>query len=526
MPEPHSTTQEDSPHAQDSSKAKLSPWSNKRRAKAGFLKGAFARNNVLTAALTCFAIALFATLLAKPGVLPESPPLWLRMAVPVILFFVCTYTIPWLSERFFGMGRSHSRNFVAFAGAIIFPVLLLFFARWLDPIDPAATATKWRYSEWVTTLILLFGGFTAILATSIFLYHNENDDWHDLWEEIRFFMLDVHFTAYLFAGGLGSLLAGIYLIQPAADDLPDRYRDASLFFFTSLFATLGLHAFYRRNAPVRSTSVILRHLVHDLTEFVHDLRLRSDFDDISRVPARLCVVFPSLNLGYYTCALEALGRQKRPIKISSLADNTAFHQFELKLLEAVRETAPDGAIAMTYPCRMYQGLHNAYAHSRTKNDLATHPAVTQADLQELGKGAAYSAEAMLNGFRERGGTVYETTPAEFPPQFIVIIGDVTYTIVTFGLPAWSGIGDETRFEVIETDGSGAHLTAYRRKDSALAASLFAHVQKLGIAIEARHSFPADLGSRAVEGGGVPVIGGSDVKCTPPPSDGERSDWID
>ncbi|KPA08978.1 hypothetical protein MHK_010819, partial [Candidatus Magnetomorum sp. HK-1] len=94
-----------------------------------------------------------------------------------------------------------------------------------------------------------------------------------------------------------------------------------------------------------------------------------------------------------------------------------------------------------------------------------------------------SAEYLLNSFenekekneKRQGKVIVKTLDNNDSfPQHVIIIGDIVYTIVSYGLPYFDN--EEQKFKGIDNLHKLADLVTWRRVDSVLAETIVSHLE--------------------------------------------------
>jgi len=214
---------------------------------------------------------------------------------------------------------------------------------------------------------------------------------------------------------------------------------------------------YRNLAPIVDVEELL-------------MRLREDLKANTKAGARLWIVFPALNIGYYRYLPEIMLNQQKHI----------YRQYASELNDCA-ERLGQRAVAVTYTDDHCRKLFTCYTRANnpgTPEGVAkakmTAERCTEEAIKLCHAGFPWKPGEVPPAHSSPAGTHVEIEPNEFP-QPVIVIGNVVYIILSYGLPFYdSEVGDfqaiqgEHRVEVIVT----------RHEDSVLADMIENHLKTL------------------------------------------------
>jgi hypothetical protein len=304
---------------------------------------------------------------------------------------------------------------------------------------------------------LLFGGIGVILWRLFVVWLKDRDELLDVWSECKFMFIHAT-TAWSVGGGLACILTGIYFLFTSNGSLFERYAGALGIYVSVIGASLAIHAFYRHTAPITDMDVLLRRLIEDFKE--------------AEKESRLWIIYPALNLGYY--------RNRQQLR-AELPDDHICKLFKKALGDCAQKLGPRRAVAITFHKGLYEKLFVCYDKMiRPKNGKPDPDCV---------KHCTEEALSCLRHFvgwpEEKLGFHCQILPREFPQQ-MVIVGDIVYSIMSYGLPIYKPnqqsddpLSDMFHgdFHAIEGEHKPVLLLAYRRVDATLADSVSDHLRR-------------------------------------------------
>lgn len=259
------------------------------------------------------------------------------------------------------------------------------------------------------------------------------------------------FPAFIAGTCVGAIGTGIHLFYSEGGPAHERYDTVIGIYLSAITASLGIRAFYDRLIPITSVNTLVRRVTADLK------RCRE---------GGLWIVYPALNIGYFR---NAVNQSTRLIE---------------ELSKALQECAVElkDAHAVTYSPPHIQMLYTTYAQSHARTDLAkdcTDNALQMSrDLvRAVGRSKVQDADSYVNGHGAKH--LHYINPDAFP-QHVIIIGSITYVMVSYGLPIYRPPTEQSSdgsFEVLNSD-QLVEIVAYRREDSALAHMITTHLRQL------------------------------------------------
>jgi len=287
----------------------------------------------------------------------------------------------------------------------------------------------------------------------------EKGNWGKFWRSVWSRLAESQ-SAFFVGACLASVGTGIHLIYSKGGPLHERYDTVIGIYLTTITATLGLKAFYDRLVPITDVNILLKRVTADL-------RQCKDGD--------LWIVYPALNIGYYRNHVKNKHRVG-----SSIVDD--FSRALAECAERVKDVH-----AVTFDTQRIKALYTAYVSAQA-NSTGTPPDALQtvkdcvdsaeeickAVVRQVAKGKGLiNADEYLTDSRQLHH--HPLSPQLFPQQTIVI-GPVTYTLVSYGLPLYDPGTDA--FTIIPGEHKLVDIVAYRREDTALAHLISEHLKQL------------------------------------------------
>lgn len=313
-------------------------------------------------------------------------------------------------------------------------------------------ANRWGLPSFLVAL-----GFGVITWRVCWVFLTDKDELHDFWAECKFMVVHAT-TAWSLGGGVACILTGAYFFFSSHGNFFERYAGAVAIYVTVIGATLAVHAFYRQTAPITDMDVLLRRLIDDLND--------------AKKESALWIIYPALNLGYY---------RNRQQNGAELADDHICNEFKTALGNCAQRLGPQRAVAITFHKGLYAKLFECYDMMiRTKNGKSDLECVS-----DCTKEASSCLRHFVGWPEEKLGFHCPVLPREFPQQ-MVIIGDIVYSIMSYGLPIYKA---DTRpddpasdifygeFHPIGGEHKPVLLLAYRRVDATLADSVSDHLTR-------------------------------------------------
>jgi hypothetical protein len=326
-------------------------------------------------------------------------------------------------------------------------LILVFVASGFVPIFLLTFGIHLRYRNppfyaWIPLIIGLLTLFIHILYLAL----ERRDQLHGLWIELMS-ILRVR-SAWSIGSGLACLVIGIYFFFPSDSNLANRYQGALGLYLGTLGTTLAIDIFYKKTAPITDIYTLLETILSDLVNSCPD-------------NSRLWFVFPALNIGYYRTLDKCQIEDERN---GEMNDNEIYYKFRKEFKEKVRRLGKkSNAKAITYPISLYEPLYSRYEDSHR-------PKTIQNSRKARIDGCADDAEGLA---RTEGLIIREIAPEIFP-QHVIIIGDIVYTVMSYGLPIY----DSATSSFTGGEEALVSLLVYRRKDVTLANKISIHLGEI------------------------------------------------
>lgn len=296
---------------------------------------------------------------------------------------------------------------------------------------------KTMQEAWWQLLLVLFG--VLVIATRVplfFLTREGGEEFRDLVSEGRF--LVYHATsAWSIGGGLACILTAGYFLFPVNGNLFERYASGLGMYLSILAVVLGVHAFYRRTAPILNMNQLLDKLTEDMENLIEGL------ESGSRHERRLWMVYPAMNLGHYR----------------SHESPPTYERFKTTLLRC-SGILKENAKAITYKETLYKSLYESYERGLVHRDEQNGAELSNLDAIDFVK--SFRGTKEIPRGRHLG-----LAPNELP-QHVIIIGNITYLLMSYGLPIYEVVNGQETFRSSLGEKQLARVLAYRREDPGLA----------------------------------------------------------
>jgi hypothetical protein len=304
-------------------------------------------------------------------------------------------------------------------------------------------------------VLYVISGSVIGLGYLLLALHEQSDP--HLWRIARSRIVDSQ-PALLIGASLAAFAAGIHLFYTASGPKHDQYDKTVEIYIASITASLGIRLFYNRLVPITDVNLLLKKIIIDLNN-CHE--------------GQLWIVYPALNIGYYRNRVgDIQGREPEIIE-----------QYSSALKECAKRLAKTAHI-ITYPTDFYQPLYRAYIDvlpefkGKSDSDKEVVAAACYKNAALIASGFALNVAEGLNEEEstfDRSKCYHQINPTEFP-QHVIIIGSVTYALLSYGLPLFNPA--TTTFHSIPGEHKQIDILAYRREDSALALLITDHLKHL------------------------------------------------
>ncbi len=332
------------------------------------------------------------------------------------------------------------------------------------------------------TLII---GFITVLSSVIRIKKRDKDHWLELKNELSLYL---NFS-WAICAGIAAMIVGVYYILTSnpfseilycSENEIQVYREPTVFLmFVSVIAIMtGIHALYKKHAPMISVGTFLN-------------RLTKDIERNCNTGSTLLIAYPALNFGQHR-EFEKYGENE--------PDNTPFKNYKKAISDFVNEKETKVNI-YTYPTCLYKPFWEQYTNvslldedenSRKKIenkfgsievfieksiDICTNGSLTLWNKFEImSKGGQMDPSCILNKA--------EIPPNRFP-QHIVIINEITYLISSYGIPYYEeNENNQDNLESGEYNGTfkngdpkRATLLIYRYEDENFAKLVRYHLER-------------------------------------------------
>jgi len=307
-------------------------------------------------------------------------------------------------------------------------------------------------STWWRDLIIVLGALVILTrATTVLL--SDIEELRDIKAELRFVFAHAK-TAWSIGGGTACIVTGLYFLVPATNALHERFEGVFSIFISVIGVALAVHVLYRNMAPIVGTPRLLDSIIDDL----HNCSDQS----------AIWLVYPALNFGFYRSLRNGESVWNHRNQVFDFRHRCG--KFYRALRDAL-ESKPLQAIAITYGKDKYLKLFDVY-HKMIKDEKEKSSPVDYVRL------CTKSAELLSNLFESStsSNVRFEQFDADQFPQHVIIIGDVVYIIVSYGIPIYDKESDA--FIPLEGENEPADVLTWRRKDAVLAKTISSHLNKL------------------------------------------------
>lgn len=302
-----------------------------------------------------------------------------------------------------------------------------------------------RWENWYLGLIIL--GVVLIFYRLGYMYarNRQEREFEELISELEFVFFYAK-SAWSVGVGLACIFVGGFFLFPVNGSLYERYQGAFSIYVTTLGITLGIHALYRREAPITNVFYFLERAIRDL-------------DACTNKSSKVWFVYPALNIGYY-----------RAYELGRTGDRDVVRRFENSLKNCAGRLKSN-AKAITVEQEYYRSLYEAYDQmiKGSVDDMRVSQCVENAD------DFVFSFVDVGSNRLPRRGLFYEFHPNQLPPQ-ILVIDSTVYIIITYGIPIFNEV--LKKYVAPQRNKRTADLIVYRRHDRALADTISQNLEEL------------------------------------------------
>ena len=308
-------------------------------------------------------------------------------------------------------------------------------------------------------------GFSFFLVGLLILYlrfqwlrFKRNDEFRDLMKELAYLGQNT-LTGVLIGIGFASLLvaAGALIYQSEKTNLfHEKIFEILTLYFGTITSFLVIKTIFEKVAPITNVETLL-------------LRVCDDIDDlIKKGKGDVLIVYPALIIGYY--------RERTNRVLENHYENYS------KAIHSIADNLSITATIVTYDTKYYEPLFDEYVKMNIDNysdDNSEKKAGKDSEVKDCLK----EAIRRFNDFKDasnRNCRAFGIEPIDLKEHFI-IIGDVVYTITSFGLPIsqkdTNGNVIFKKPDFIDDNEKLAKLYAYRQQDKELADLIKKKIEK-------------------------------------------------
>jgi len=304
-------------------------------------------------------------------------------------------------------------------------------------------------------IVWIYLGVGIVTLGSRIIYILARDKEEREFTEFRseiYFITNYAHSAWSIGASVACILIGLFFLFPVKGDHFERYQGALGLYFAILAITLGIHALYRKEAPILNVSQFLDSAIKDL-----------DRDKGNR----LWIVFPALNIGYY----RAYG--KYDTRVTDFKN--ALSQCALRLRNKAK--------AITYHPKYYISLFRAYDEMVAGEDKINKQRISDCAENAYDFIRDFTDPTVIdpNSSVNRRGNFYGFPHDDLPP-FVLVIGNIVYFMITYSLPYWDE--ENGKFSYFHSpEHKLVEMIVYRREDEVLARTV---VRRLEDAIRGKN----------------------------------------
>jgi hypothetical protein len=302
--------------------------------------------------------------------------------------------------------------------------------------------------------VVLFIGLILGAGTLVALWFHHEHQWTELFRELVYIFWQGKYACFL-AIGVGLIAAYVYValpFDPKNNEFAERAASAFAVYIGVFGSIIGIHTLYRKSAPITKVETLLESLANDLDEY-------------GTPGNRLLFVYPALNIGHYRALVEYE-------KKGDVPTNHPYRRFSKKLIEKAYDSEAT-ILIVTYPATLYKPLFDAYDSGKE-----------QASSSRVERCVAEARKLVETCSAAAGADSLVFVSPDHSPPHVVVIGPVSYSILSYGLPRYRKEGEEEYFE--SNNNSLANLLVHRREDPALAGVIFDEVEKELKRLRAQH----------------------------------------
>jgi hypothetical protein len=273
----------------------------------------------------------------------------------------------------------------------------------------------------IISLLCFSAGLSIVIYQFTRLILKKKETSKKLLAQIDFFLTEG--SALNVASGIALCVIGLYLLFPTSSDLATRFSVCLSAYTSIMAATLAIDAFYIRTQAITDMDIFLKFLTNDLDE------------EKGRIK-RLWIVYPALNIGYYRSLVTFKVYEDDEV----LPENSPCDKF-ITALEARVKRLQKKANAITYPqelyVKLYQCYHEELRHPKPKPQKnSTNSTSLPENSTVLPEKCAKEAKRLFNLFDSSHAI---EVPPDALPQHIIIIHDIVYTIMSYGIPIYNEV---------------------------------------------------------------------------------------
>lgn len=342
---------------------------------------------------------------------------------------------------------------------IVVPLFLLSVGLWISNENSSISFLTNSIWKW----ILICTGFSLLILHYSYLYFFDMDEFKAINKEIHAILIDCK-TAWCFGGSIASIITGVYFFIPSNSQLHARFDTVFGIYLGVLAVTFGVHIIYKTMAPIVGTSQLLEKILDDI-RFMNN-------------NSSLYIVYPALNIGFYREFVKSPNTIWNK-NYEIFGKNTVFDKIRKEIKDAIQFKDVE-AKALTYPRSKYEALFVEY-HTNNKNNKKNKKIFRNLSDSDVINACRASADLLANTIltgkpkNQHDDYLIQCDPSKFPQQ-VIIIDNIVYIIVSYGLPIYNS--EDNKFYSMSEEKSVAELITWRREDEILANTIKNHIEKL------------------------------------------------
>jgi len=361
----------------------------------------------------------------------------------------------------------------------LFTGILFLFPIWLYLIGvfECQSHIDFLKNNWLRFVIIVICVIVIVLVFTLNSLHLKNSNQSNSFKDEIWYLLKNGKPAWMLGLAVSNIIIALYFFIPSTSPV-DRFGTSFTVFIGIIAIFLGIHILYEKEAPIIGTISLLEKLNKDLERF------------LKSKGGNLYFVFPALNLGFYT---EAIDRDTVKEGIFGFDEETGAPclrgNFSISKLENnLRAIAKSGNFS-NRKAIIYNDVEGDEGYLQKLYMTYHYMIFKKIDCQRIIEDRR-ALEIAINSYYDENRNVVEKcvesakiisthfdNPVKVKPnaliQPVIVIGDIVYVIADYGMPYYDVTGKF--FVPLKDEGQPVELICWRRTDKALANQIVNHI---------------------------------------------------